>query len=112
MGLIGDALAVLADSDAIEVRIERGFYLRLEDVQEALDDFNHRCQFVFLEGKLSESAKEWLKENQWAVKVADGVIAIAKTERNLPDIDFMYALWAGYLNLPIETWAIIHKKDD
>lgn len=110
--LFVQALNVLKDAISVEVRLSGKYPLiSVKAVDEATEDLIFVGQFVLLEGSLSENAAEWLHGMGYAVKIEQGLVAIAQVESDLPEANLMYAMYAAYLDLPIETWAIITKKD-
>ncbi len=111
--LFVQALETLQDAEEVEIRISSGYPLiSVQEVDEATEDLMLVGQFVLLEGYLSKNAEEWLNGMRFAMKIVHGLVAIAQVEEDLPEENLMYAMYAASLNLPIETIAIITKKDD
>lgn len=107
------ALNTLQNAEKVEIRISSDHPLiSVQEVDEATEDLMMVGQFVLLEGYLSKNSEEWLSGMQFAVKIVHGLVAIAQVEEDLPEENLMYAMYAALLNLPIETIAIVTKKDD
>ncbi len=108
-----ETLELLEKTEKVEMRINRGYpQICVKEVDEATEDLCMVGQFVLLEGYLSKNAEEWLQGMRFAVKMTQGLVAIAQVEEDLPEENLMYAMYAAYLNLPLENIAIITKKDD
>ena len=113
MELFAETLEFLKDAETVKMRIKVEYPpISVKEVDEATEDLFMVGQFVLLEGHLSEKAEEWLRGMQFAVKTAQCLVAIAQVEEDLPEENLMYAMYAAYLDLPLENIAIITKKDD
>ena len=111
--LFVETLNLLKSAEKIEMRINVDYPpISVKEVDEATEDLFMVGQFVLLEGKLSKNAEEWLRDMQFSVKTVPGLVAIAQAEEDLPEENLMYAMYAAILDLPLESIAIITKKDD
>lgn len=111
--LFVETLNLLKNAEKIEMRINVDYPpISVKEVDEATEDLFMVGQFVLLEGKLSKNAEEWLRDMQFSVKTIPGLVAIAQAEEDLPEENLMYAMYAAILDLPLESIAIITKKDD
>ena len=111
--LFAETLELLKNAEEVKMRIEANYPpISVKEVDEATKDLFMVGQFVLLEGFLGKNAEDWLRGKQFAVKTAQCLVAIARVEEDLPEENLMYAMYAAYLDLPLENIAIITKKDD
>lgn len=113
LGLFAQTLHDLKGVSKVEIRmIGRVSAISQEEVVEATRELILPGQFVLLEGNLHKNAEEWVNETNYAVKTVQSLVAIARNEDDLPEDNLMFALYAAYLDIPLEEFARLTKKDD
>lgn len=113
LGLFAQTLHDLKGVSKVEIRmIGRVSAISQEEVVEATRELILPGQFVLLEGNLHKNAEEWVNETNYAVKTVQSLVAIARNEEDLPEDNLMFALYAAYLDIPLEEFARLTKKDD
>lgn len=113
LGLFAQTLHDLKGVSKVEIRmIGRVSAISQEEVVEATRELILPGQFVLLEGNLHKNAEEWVNETNYAVKTVQSLVAIARNEEDLPEDNLMFALYAAYLDISLEEFARLTKKDD
>ena len=111
--LLQATLESLKGVQTVELRIKnRVSRISQNEVERTTENLKSGVQFVLLEGELTENAVNSLRENKYAVKIEQCLVANAQSEEKLPDANLLYALYAALLDIPLKNIAILTKKDD